>query len=176
MISRLFHDFLNEEAEMTLLFLRNISHISIQEIGADGSPTSLAEISITRSPSTSMDTSPRTLTATTTLTRHHSSQTQNWRILHTLYPQTEAVELLSQEPGSNRQNLQGFLKFSKLAPEIAIAANMDRPVSGRLFTYLPLSISSGLPIHVHALFALDLSRRHLRNHNDIGLQPGSRDQ
>ncbi|KAA1478276.1 hypothetical protein DENSPDRAFT_741097, partial [Dentipellis sp. KUC8613] len=43
---------------------------------------------------------------------------------------------------------------------------------GLLFTYLPLPLKTGLPAHIHALFALTPDRQHLRNAEEIGLAEG----
>ncbi|EEB88370.1 hypothetical protein MPER_13829, partial [Moniliophthora perniciosa FA553] len=38
--------------------------------------------------------------------------------------------------------------------------------AGRLFTFIPLPLSTGFPVHVHGLFALTPSRQHLRNNSE----------
>ena len=49
---------------------------------------------------------------------------------------------------------------------ISVRTNDDKsisviPIEGKLFCYLPLSIKTGLPVHVHAPFCLQSNRRHL---------------
>ncbi|KAI0311764.1 hypothetical protein OF83DRAFT_1068263, partial [Amylostereum chailletii] len=51
-----------------------------------------------------------------------------------------------------------------MTPQVGLAAPLDGPSdSGRLFTFLPLPISTGYPCSINGTFALTVDRQHLLN-------------
>ncbi len=176
MITDLFREFIDKEMDIILLFLKNIKCIEIYEVTPTGLSTLFARTSIDRSESKPIETYSSVFSATVELCKNSVTDRAKWQIIQTNRPRTEATNLLMQQPGYNASNLIGSLQVAKFTPEIRIAVNLDHPAHGRLFTYLPLPISTGFPFHIHGLFGIDASRRYLRRPDDIGLQSGSRDQ
>jgi len=176
MIADLFREFIDKEIEIILLFLKNIKCIEIHEVTPTGSSTLLARSSIDRSEPKSIELYSLVFSATVELCKNLVTDRKKWQIIQTNRPREEATNLLMQQPGYNTSNVISSLRVAKFTPEIRIAVNLDHPAHGRLFTYLPLPISTGFPLHIHGLFGIDASRRYLRRPDDIGLQSGSRDQ
>jgi hypothetical protein len=106
-----------------------------------------------------------------------SPTSEEWRIQHTLFPQSDVVSCLSKRVGCNPS---GALSAHKLWPNVDIAIPLSIITkdedSGRLYTYLPLPLPTGFPAHINSLFALTQSRQHLRNHEEKGLVRGSTDR
>lgn len=177
-ISRLFQEFIDQELGISLLFLQNIKSIEIHDISPDGVSTLRAKATITSRCDPNMTADHSTALAATVkleFSTNQEPQTKEWYIVHSNFPREEAICLLLQQPGYHASTLAGTLHSAKFSPEIKIAADTTNPTRGRIFTYLPLPIYTGFPVHIHGLFGIDSSRRHLRA-EDIGLQSGTRDQ
>ncbi|KAG6900014.1 hypothetical protein C0993_004197 [Termitomyces sp. T159_Od127] len=176
-IHQLLSDFIKDELRITLLFLTNLSSITIYEIGVDGHITRLAESFISRSQETILNDIPLpTCTAsfvdlveTTTTTAGPPAPPEHWRILRTFSPTTLASSTLSARLGFDAT---ARLAAHKLRPSLAIAANLSllhnsTPTpTGRLFTYLPLPLLTRFGVHIHAPFALTPSREKLQNREE----------
>jgi len=167
-IAYLFRQFISEELGVTFLFLQSLQHLEIHDVSEEGVSRCLATLSIDRSHNNS---------AIVNTFVHSMREQRNWRVMLCPFEKEEAIALLSQKFTVDPTTI---LKEHKLLPSIGIATVMDRTTqekaSGRLFTYLPLPISTGFPVHLHALFALTQSRQNLRNAKEIGVVPGSADR
>ena len=176
-ISHLFTEFTREEIDISLLFLQNIQEIEIYDVDEGGNSTCLVTLSIRRTERTDLGDGNTTYLATTTTTINEKVVETTWRVLQCPFQQSEAIQLLSNAIQGDPTRI---LKEHKLLPTVGLATSLKHPSgqqnSGRLFTYLPLPIPTGFPVHIHALFALTQSRQNLRNPREIGLIPGSADQ
>ncbi|KIM37442.1 hypothetical protein M413DRAFT_30903 [Hebeloma cylindrosporum] len=175
-IFHLFTEFIREEIDISLLFLSNIQEIEIYDVDERGNSTCLVTLSIRRTERTVLEDGNTTYVATTTTTTKEKVTETVWRVLRCPFQQAEAIKVLS---NAIRADPTRILKEHKLLPTVGLATSLRHPAeqqkSGRLFTYLPLPIPTGFPVHIHALFALTQSRQNLRNPREIGLIPGSAD-
>ncbi|KAG7085716.1 hypothetical protein E1B28_003260 [Marasmius oreades] len=103
-------------------------------------------------------------------------RTASWLILSGDFSSQAASATLSKRIGFD---VTKALYNNKLLPKMALAIQSgptrvyDR---GRLFTFLPLPISTAFPLHVHGLFSLTQSRQNLRNVGEKkGVAEGSND-
>lgn len=176
-IMTLLTDFVHKEIDISMLFLSSISLIEIIEVDERGRRI-IGRASINR-------TSPVQLSCEYTAeTCHVLVQTSSvltplldieWILLHAKYSLAECTEILSQRLG---QDASKILEKEKLSPALALAipSTLHKVNSGRLFTFLPLPLSTGFPCHIHGLFALDQARQHLRNGSEYGLVKGTTDE
>lgn len=176
-ISQLFHDFVTEEIDISLLFLQNITSIEIHEVNEQGKSTCVATSVISRSASTACGDGNLTYKSFITKNSQGKEQEKVWRLLHCPFPREEAVAHLA---GRQINNPSSTLKEHKLVPNISLAVPLSittqAETGGRLFTFLPLPLKTGFPAHVHALFALTQSRQHLRNSGETGIVSQAADQ
>lgn len=169
-ISQLFAEFIAQEMDISCLFLNNIKCIEIHEIAPTGVTTCLANMSISRSGSVGST----MFTATVHLDGNQVTP-REWHIVQSNFPRDEAVKILLQQPGYDPSTISSTLQGAKFSPEVKIAVDTTSVTRGRLFSFLPLPIFTGFPVHVHALFGIDASRANLRR-DSVGLASGSRDQ
>jgi hypothetical protein len=173
-IRQLFDDFIKEEIDIVLLFLTHISSIEIYEVDDQGI-TCLASIELVKSPSDSQDANITTYRSNVKVTTDIlGCVSQSWRVLCASYPASDAATILSERLG---YDVDPTLKRQKLVPNIAIAMPLPLPSpsstpNGRLYTYLPLPLSTGFRCHIHGLFALTPDRQHLRNGEETGVVKG----
>jgi len=171
-IRQLFDDFIKEEIDIVLLFLAHISSIEIYEVDDQGI-TRLASVELTKSPSDSQYTNITTYQSNVKVTTDVlGCVSQSWRILCASYSGSRAATILSERLG---YDVDPALKRQKLVPNLAIAMPLPLPSStprGRLYTYLPLPLSTGFRCHIHGLFALTPDRQHLRNGEETGVVKG----
>lgn len=169
-ISHIFTEFIREEIDISLLFLQNIQDIEIYDVDELGNLTCLVTLSIARTESTVLGDGSTTYVATTTTTTNEKVVETTWRVLQCPFQQAEAIQLLADAILGDPAPI---LKKHKLLPTVGLATSLKHPsgqqTSGRLFTYLPLPIPTGFPVHIHALFALTQSRQSLLNAQEIGL-------
>ncbi|KAJ3843150.1 hypothetical protein F5878DRAFT_322197 [Lentinula raphanica] len=99
---------------------------------------------------------------------------QSWRLVH---------DVISEE--TMKEKMQRHLQYEvgerlqkdKLLPHVALAFPLsEQKYQGRLFTLLPLPISTGFPIHIHGIFALTPDRQSLRNPEEMGIGLESRER
>lgn len=177
---QLFRDFIQEEINIVLLFLTSILSIEIWEIDDRGRKC-LVKAEAVKS---DVDIDVTGISSANTATHKCSVQvkaegfetvTQTWRVFHASYPDSDAAAHLSNRVGFDAALI---LQTQKLLPKVAIAIPISPTVRdsakgmGRLYTYLPLPLSTGFPCHIHALFALTPDRQHLRNGEETGLVEG----
>jgi sacsin len=149
---------MNKEMGLSCLFRKNIKCVEMHQIGLTGTSRLLATMTASRS-----DIAHSALSMVTVeITRSEVVERKEWYSLHSNPSRDEAVDILSQQPGSSRSAVTHTFRASKFSPEVKIAIDVTGVVRGRLFTYLPLPIFSGFPVHIHALFGITNSRSHLR--------------
>ncbi|KAF7986757.1 hypothetical protein HWV62_20340 [Athelia sp. TMB] len=174
-ISKIFKSFIEEELSIALLFLTSVTSIKIFEIDDSGARC-LAEAELVKGRPETHETgggSMSTYLSGVNVTRGDNAESQSWRIFSASYQRSEAASVLSVRLG---YDVAPALKKQKLHPNIAFAVPLDphslKQKKGRLYTFLPLPLSTGFPCHVHALFALTPDRQHLRNGEEKGLVEG----
>lgn len=173
-ISKLLQEFMDQEMEVSCLFLNNINCIEIHEISPSGISTLLAKMVVSRSDPVSST----IFTTVVQLDRRNQVARKEWHIVESDFPRDEAINMLLQLPGYSLSTIDGMLQGTKFSPEVKIAVDITtdtKPTRGRLFTFLPLPIFTGFPVHIHASFGIDASRTNLRR-DSVGLASGSRDQ
>lgn len=180
-ISRLFKQFAREELYHALLFLRHISSIELREVDIDGTDRLIARASIqdaehiaqlrSFSPQSTMTVTPFIVC----LEIEHGDGTihyPKWRIVHAIETANQFATLI----GGDITKIVSQLVADKLFPHVALAAPIGSGIAqGRLFTLLPLPITTGFPVHINSVFALTQDRQNMRK-KDAGLMEGSRDQ
>lgn len=167
-LAQLFQEFIANEAKISLLFLQNITRIVVYDINAEGASTCMLQLSISRSVPLPLGDNSTASKATVTV---EGGEVSIWRVLLVKHDQDDAVKALSAKESEE------FLKENKLLPQVGIAAPVDgKKCAGRLFTFLPLPLPTGFPVHIHAYFALTQSRQNLRNSQETGLIKGTDDQ
>jgi hypothetical protein len=176
-ISKLFHDFITEEMDISLLFLQNITSLEVYEVDEQGKSTCLATSVISRSASSACGDGNKTYKSFVTRNSQGKETEKVWRLLHCPFSQEEAVAHLKKR---RIDNPSSTLKEHKLIPNVSLAVPLSittlPETGGRLFTFLPLPLKTGFPAHVHALFALTQSRQHLRNSGETGIVLQADDQ
>ena len=83
-----------------------------------------------------------------------SEETCTWLVTSCLGT-GHSFQLATSEEGRK----QGLLSASGIAGRISIKSDKLEPVCGEVFCFLPLSIPSGLPVHVNGYFAVTSNRR-----------------
>jgi hypothetical protein len=180
-IRQLFEDFVREEIGISLLFLKNITSVEVHEVDAQGGRRCIAKSSIQKAKEASwtVDSDRHTTFKCTVVveTPLVGRVEKTWRIVHSYFPEAFSTSLLSLRLG---QDPRPILSKHKLLSEMAIAIPMSiltkEDTAGRLFTYLPLPLNTGFPLHIHGLFALTPSRQNLNNGGEIGIVRGSEDR
>lgn len=170
----MFQSFIEEEISIALLFLTSVSSIQIFEIDDEGTRC-MAKAELVKRQADSQETG-RALTSTYLCDVNVTTGTdpvvsKSWRIFSSSYERSEAAKLLSVRLGFD---VVPALEKQKLFPTVAFAMPLAPSIrcKGRLYTFLPLPLSTGFPCHVHALFALTPDRQHLRNGEETGLVKG----
>ena len=174
-IQTLFEDFIREELEMSLLFLKHVCTVEIHEISMLGARKCLARAAIERGRSQplSFDSGEHILFPATIKVQQEVSE---WILFQSRFPEKDSAALLSYRLG---RDVRPVLDKHKLLPHVSLALSIpyDRSIQGRLFTYLPLPIRTGFRrVHVHAPFALTPSRTNLASGTEVGIVRGSDDR
>ncbi len=166
-VQTLFADFIREELDVALLFLKHIKRIEIWHIDEIGNRSCLAGASISKDAVTEPS-----FVAHVEIDLISSKR---WRVFQSAFSQAESATSMRRRLG---RDVSQLLEKHKLFPTIAIAVPLsgDEAMTGRLFTYLPLPIRTGFPCHVHSLFALTQSRQNLSNKSEVGIVRGSDDR
>ena len=170
--------FIEEELDVCLMFLRNLTSVEVHEIGQKNERTKLAESHIQRSRKTTKVVGGTPSTYFTcdarTTVFDDDEKIGRWVVQESEFSLDVAASYLSKRL---RNNPRTILQQHKLEPKVAVAfpisvAGQDDGI-GRLFTYLPLPIYTGFPVHIHALFALTRSRQNLLNVEEVGVVRGT---
>ncbi|KZP24219.1 hypothetical protein FIBSPDRAFT_1042283 [Athelia psychrophila] len=174
-IHKIFESFIEEELAIALLFLTSVTSIKIYEVDDSGSRC-LAEAELVKGQPELRETGAEITTSYISgvnVSKENDADSKSWRIFGASYPRDEAAELLSERLG---YDVAPALEKQKLRPNVAFAVPLDleslKQNKGRLYTFLPLPLSTGFPCHVQALFALTPDRQHLRNSEETGLVEG----
>lgn len=181
-VKQLLLDFVCEEINIVMLFLSHISIIEVLEVD-DGGVQRIGRADIKRRPlplPAGIDNVRREECSVTvsfdTLRPSTSPSSQKWEILHVSSPVDRAIQLLSERLGTDTSD---HIAREKLKPTIGLALPVplkEQWSEGRLFTFLPLPLPTGFPVHIHALFALTQARQNLWNGSERGLVKGTRDE
>ncbi|KAJ3984365.1 hypothetical protein F5890DRAFT_1474609 [Lentinula detonsa] len=180
-IQALYQSFIQNELSVALLFLKNILSIELREIALDGQDVLLAQVSILNNDVASIrkfvpghDDRRQSYTLDILTTVSGSSSSQSWRIVHVVVSEESAKAKMESRLD---YDVGERLRKDKLLPHVALAFPLSsQDIQGRLFTLLPLPISTGLPLHVHGIFALTPDRQSLRNPEELGIGPESRER
>ncbi|KAF8646150.1 hypothetical protein AX16_007382 [Volvariella volvacea WC 439] len=172
-IRDLFQDFIDNELEIVLLFLKHVRTIYFEEIGEDGIPKFLAKASVEEISDTRLLSKETDHTSETFLVNYATSKVIShceraiWRMYRQAYTRSYASKVLSSKLPHSKEELEEEMKHEKLTADVGMAYKIFPPstTTGRLFTLLPLpkSISLGTHIHVDCNFALTSDRQHLKN-------------
>ncbi|KZV98960.1 hypothetical protein EXIGLDRAFT_762968 [Exidia glandulosa HHB12029] len=182
---QLFNNFISDELDEEMLFLKNIESIRLVHIDQDGQPTQYASSRVIFDRPNDRELrkfraqyGPESATFRVRIETSRGEtppQVQAWRITHWNAPESEVRSVLRRDVG---RDASGELAKDKLFPHAACAFPLNRPAgiatNGRLFTLLPLPIYTQFPVHCHAIFALTSTRQALKNSQERGL--GGRDQ
>ncbi|KAJ3753290.1 hypothetical protein EV360DRAFT_74627, partial [Lentinula raphanica] len=98
----------------------------------------------------------------------------SWRLVHDVISEETMKEKMQRHL---QYEVGECLQQDKLLPHVALAFPLsEQKYQGRLFTLLPLPISTGFPIHIHGIFALTPDRQSLRNPEEMGIGLESRER
>jgi hypothetical protein len=104
-----------------------------------------------------------------------SAISSSWRIFDSVLDKSVTSSVVSNRL-PDHSNVQDRLEDDKLFAHIALAFPLDKSVIGRLFTLLPLPIYTHFPMHLHSILALTPDRQSLRNREETGMGPDSRER
>jgi hypothetical protein len=175
-IHNLLLNFISSDLEGVMLFLSHLNSIEVYEI-TDHGRRCLAKAKLEKStasdrPSVSLTPSFDSYTCEVQIDSDTEQSNTTWRIIHALYPPQVSQALLSDRLAYDTTStlLCSTLKDNKLLPAVSLAFPLHprgrAQGAARLYTFLPLPIYTGFPVHVHALFAVDAARSHLRSQDD----------
>ncbi len=180
-VKKLLTDFIDEEIDIAMLFLSHIEVIEVMEVDDTGVHV-IGTAKIKRQCANTLNTNHETTHEVCSVSVHlgHRSSVgpdrlQCWEVLRMVSSTGRVASLLSDRLG---YNVTPHLEREKLNPSIALALPIPLlPGSqGRLFTFLPLPLPTGFPLHIHSLFALTQARQNLWNGSERGLVKGTRDE
>ncbi|KAJ2913096.1 hypothetical protein MD484_g7329, partial [Candolleomyces efflorescens] len=173
-IEGLFKNFIQDEMNISMLFLQHLRSVEFVVVREDGKVRRLGKCTIEVTDPLPNGTCTKVVHVEPPKGR---PRVEKWLVLDQHFSQEDALDQLSALAGS----LSGrVLKKHKLRPDVGLAFPLD-PVSppdsgiGQLFTFLRLPLATGFPAHVHGFFSLTPSRQNLRNPVDSGVVKGSDD-
>ncbi|KAJ3864304.1 hypothetical protein EV359DRAFT_81555 [Lentinula novae-zelandiae] len=180
-IQVLYQSFIQNELSVALLFLKNIMSIELREITREGLDTLVAKVEISNTYIASLrqfmpghnDHSESYKLDISTTVGGNTPFLQNWHVVHGVVSETSVKAMMTTRLG---YDVGERLRKDKLSSHVALALPLSHKVQGRLFTLLPLPISTGFPIHVHGIFALTPDRQGLRNSEELGIGTESRER
>ena len=102
---------------------------------------------------------------------------KTWRIYHSVLDSEITSQIMSERLPSHT-NVGDLLKNDKLFSHVGLAFPLRdaSPLKGRLFTLLPLPVYTDFPVHLHGILALTQDRQSLRNKEETGMSPDSREK
>ena len=162
-------EFIKQELDIAMLFLSHLAVIEVKEIDVDGRVQTLASATASSDPLQSFKSSDPTMALTLSsraiAISVASSTTCEWLIARASCPKEECVDLLCSSHDGSREWVAGEVEREKLRSDVALAfpINPSQTFQGRLFTYLPLPLTTGFPCHIHGVFSLPDSRQNMRN-------------
>ncbi|KAI0071115.1 hypothetical protein K474DRAFT_669456 [Panus rudis PR-1116 ss-1] len=175
-IKDLLEEFAREEIGIAMLFLAHISTIEIMEVDERGTHL-IARATVSREPVLATDAvfAQATCSVVVEYGTDSTQDVQNWVLTHAQFAEDDCAKELSRRlnrdamPGLEREKLNAAVSLATTSP-------LEARTDGRLFTYLPLPLTTNFPTHVHALFALTQARQNLRNASERGIVPGTADE
>lgn len=168
---------------MVGLFLKSITSIELQVVTTDNRKLLVGRVKIedTSGPagtrSFARGSGAREATFKCRVTASSGSLVSTtWRIYHSVLDSGITSQILSKRLPSHT-NVGDLLKNDKLFSHVGLAFPLDAtPLKGRLFTLLPLPIYTDFPAHLHGILALTQDRQSLRNKEETGMSPDSREK
>jgi hypothetical protein len=188
-IRELLVEFIKAEIDAALLFLSHITSIEVYETNDEGRRR-LIKIKKRVADRLDYEIPHANICATSIIKTHKCSvavesseavaSCTTWRVLFSSHAPDISHRILSDRLKFNQDStdLRNRLGSEKLLPRVGLAIPLSpqpAPRQGRLYTFLPLPLITGFPMHVHGLFALDSARRHLRGDVDA-VNPQSTDK
>jgi hypothetical protein len=176
-IRDLFSEMIDKELDIVGLFLKSIASIELRVITPSNREILVGRMEIVGSRSFSRGSEAREESFKWRIESSGSSKSSaTWRILHSVLDAKETSKIMSERLPKHR-NVGDLLKSDKLFSHIALAFPLDiSRINGRLFTLLPLPIYTNFPMHVHGILALTPDRQNLRNKEETGMSPDSRER
>ncbi|KAJ7633010.1 hypothetical protein FB45DRAFT_832425 [Roridomyces roridus] len=176
MIDTLFHEFVEKELSVVMLFLKHIRYICLKVIEPNGrerfvGSAEIPDLSIAdrRVFSRNKGAREESFRCNIDFTSVGCKVSQAWRIFHSVRSTDETARIMTNELG---YPIGSKLADDKLFSHVALAFPIGGPTStefkGRLFTLLPLPIHTGFPVHMHGILALTQDRQSLRNIEELG--------
>ncbi|KAJ6531185.1 hypothetical protein B0H19DRAFT_1190702 [Mycena capillaripes] len=183
-IEMLFKDFVEKELSVVMLFLKHIRFICLKIISPGGQErfigsAEIPDLSIAEKRTFARNTGAReeTFRCAINVTSSNGMIVQQvWRICHAVRSTAETSKIIKDQLG---YDIGSKLANDKLFSHVALAFPTSPSVSnfnGRLFTVLPLPIHTNFPVHMHAILALTQDRQSLRNIEETGTGPDSRER
>jgi hypothetical protein len=173
----LFSEMTDKELDVVGLFLKSIASIELRVITQNNQGVLVGRVDTTGSRSFLQGSEAREESFKWRIESSGSSKSPvTWRILHSVLDAGETSRIMSERLPKHR-NVGDLLKSDKLFSHVALAFPLDIPrIKGRLFTLLPLPIYTDFPMHVHGILALTPDRQNLRNNQETGMSPDSRER
>jgi hypothetical protein len=158
------HNFVKNELESVILFLKHITSIEVRRIDPLGNVSVLGKVEIDRLDLTSNS---GQVHRKITLSTEDGSTVRTWFFHHHRIEKKEATKLMSSRL---EYDIGDRLTLEKLIPGVDIAFPLEGPnVKGGLFTLLPLPINiPGSSFHMNATFALTPDRQNLKKKQEVG--------
>ena len=170
----------DKELAVVGLFLKSITSIELQVITPDNRKLLIGQVKIedTSGPDglRSFARGSDAREATFRCIVASSTESTTWRIYHSVRDSGITSSIMSKRLPSH-SNVGDLLKNDKLFSHIGLAFPLDSPpLKGRLFTLLPLPVYTHFPVHLHGILALTQDRQNLRNKEETGMSPDSREK
>lgn len=161
---KVLHDFVSNEFEEVILFLKHITTIEVIHINPSGEERCLAKVTVNSPIPSPIPSS--WVRRTTVVSSNGNTTTRDWKICCVNQSKTQAKALMDLRLG---YDIEDRLTKEKLSPSVDMAYPLGGPpIRGRLFTLLPFPLWTNFPIHLNAVFALDPNRQNLKNIQEVG--------
>ncbi|VDC01297.1 unnamed protein product [Peniophora sp. CBMAI 1063] len=164
-IHGLLEEFIREEIGTVMLFLRHLSSIVVKEVDERGVATVLATATLQRSNSMVAHDARGHEIEVEVVPQGVQRRTTRWLVVSRSDDLTPYAAEVSRRVGND---VATMLTREKLVPDIALAVPIAggehvQQHLGRLYTFLPLPITTGFPCLINASFSLTPDRQSLRN-------------
>ncbi|KAJ7578054.1 hypothetical protein C8J56DRAFT_1031317 [Mycena floridula] len=176
-----FQDFVADELELDMLFLKHITSIRLLEVDRGGRVIPVAEVHI-QDPQIADKRAfirgadiPRfeTFKCPIIFRSGNHQRTTTWRVVHSISVRSETASVMRPHM---TYDVDKALVEDKLFAHVALAFPLHGSrIDGKLFTLLPLPILTDFPLHIHSIFALTPDRQHLRSREEKGFDEKSRE-
>ncbi|ETW06282.1 hypothetical protein, variant [Aphanomyces invadans] len=164
-----FLDLFKQSLTSTLLFLRHVSRISVYILDeGDDAPTLLYEGSVHERPPHPLNQFPTKAAFYAHLAKQTAVAVQTNRIHVTTSHNSDDMYWITHAVGCGlAQEMALANQALKLIPYAAVAARVGDPLDGRAFSFLPLPVKVGLPVHINGYFELSSNRRDIWHGDDM---------